>query len=163
MKNANEIAMLCKTCKDAETYYKEMIENGLSKEDAKSIIKEAKSIINARKENARTEKKGVSEWFANFEEIGKSIAIGFVKGEFRGCKEEFSKFETVSDFIGYWVTKADSLNQPIRKEKGEWVYKTISANNVRSVLCECFRNIVASQYGQEVKFVRIETSEIRNK
>ena len=163
MKNAKEIATLCKTCKEVETYYKELIENGTSKEDAKSIIKDAKSIVNARKENARTEKKGVSEWFANFEEIGKSIAIGFVKGEFRGCKEEFSKFEKVSDFIRSWVTKADNLNQPIRKDKGEWVYKTISANNVRSVLCECFRNIVASQYGQDIKFVRIETSEIRHK
>lgn len=50
---AKEIASICKTCKECETYYKGLIESGIEKETAKGIIKSAKGIINNRKGTKR--------------------------------------------------------------------------------------------------------------
>ena len=162
MKTQNEIAAICKTCKEAENRYKELIESGISKEEAKKIIKEAKQIINNRKATAKTEKTAVKGWFGNFENIGKSLGIGFIK-EFEGTKAEFNKYQAVSEFVANWITRADANGQPIHKVKGIWQYRDITAQNIRSILRECFVNIVASNNGQEVKYIRIDSVEVAAK
>ena len=161
MKTQNEIAAICKTCKEAENQYKTLIENGLTKEEAKQIIKEAKQIINNRKEASKNEKTAVRGWFADFEKVGKSLLIGLTKEkEFNGLKKEADKFSTIQSFIENWITKADASGQPVHKVKENWKYRKITANNIRVILRECLCNIVASNNGQDVKYIRLEFSEI---
>lgn len=158
---AKEIANICKTCKECETHYKGLIESGIEKETAKSIIKEAKSIINNRKETAKTEKTAVKVWFADFERVGKSLLIGLLKeDDFSGIKSQTDKYGNISDFISEWITKADAAGQPIHKSKGVWRYRAINANNVRAILRECLCNLVACNNLQSVKFERVSTAEI---
>ena len=130
--NLQMILESAKTCKECETFYAKLIEMGEDKENAKATIKAAKETIKNAKAENKTDKDFVKSWFNDSENIGRSLLIGISKENGLKGREICDKFDTVSEFVAEYVTKADSFGQPVRKNKGVWVYRTINAQNVRA-------------------------------
>lgn len=155
-----EIRNNAKTCKDCETFYKNLIESGLDKETAKETIKAAKNLIKAEKAENKAEKDFVVGWFSDYEKVGKSLLLGICKEDGIKFREIAEKYETIAEFIAEFVTRADSFGRPIRKTKDGYKYRKMSAQNVRALLRECIVNFVAEKNGNQPKYARIETAEI---
>lgn len=163
-KAVQEIVNICKSCKEVETYYKNLIEvSGFDKESAKEIIKSAKEVIKSKKSEAKQERDFVTDWFKDYEKVGKSLLIGICKEEGVKFAEIANKFELVIDFVREYVTKGDTFGNPIRNTKSGYMYKSVTAQNIRSLLRECVRNYVSELHNIEVGYIRIETAEIVEK
>jgi len=157
---AQSLAKGCKSCKEIESIYKTLLENGFEKESAKNFIKSAKESLKSAKAENKTEKDFIKGWFSDFEKVGKSLLIGICKEDGIKFSDILSKFDTIESFIAEFVTKADSFGKPIRKSKGEFVYKSITANNIRSILRECVTNYNSALNGFSVAYLRIESAQI---
>lgn len=163
MKNyefVQSLAKGCKNCKEIETLYKTLISEGFDKETAKSYIKTAKAELKNAKSENKVQNEFIKGWFGDFEKVGKSLLFGICKEENTRISDITTKFNTVESFIREYVTKADSLGNPIHKIKGNWKYRKITANNVRSLLRECVVNYNSNKNGYTPNYVRIETAEV---
>lgn len=158
--NVQMILASAKTCKECETYYAKLIEMGEDRENAKATIKAAKETIKNAKAENKTDKDFVRNWFKDCENIGRSLLVGICKENGIKFRELSDKYGSIAEIVSEYVTKADSFGQPIRKIKGVWVYKTINAQNVRSILSECVQNFVSEKNGFRPAYLRIETAEI---
>lgn len=68
MKTAKEIAIICKTTKEARAMFKELCET-MKREEAQKLIKSACELINKANETARNENKIARNWLKDYDNI----------------------------------------------------------------------------------------------
>lgn len=145
-----EIAAKCSTCKDAEKMYKDLIADGMERDAAKAIIKEAKALINASKESQRSEKKDIRAWFAVSDNIARPLFHQFVKEFAVTLKKDY--FEDIAKFIAdyhkyVYMNDAGEIIPVAKVKKGTYKVLAVRPSSVPSVLRNCFVNYVSEKYG----------------
>lgn len=145
-----EIVSACKTCKDAEKMYKNLIADGMERDAAKAMIKAAKAMINESKENQRNEKKDVRAWFSVSDNIARPLFHQFVKEFSVTLKRDY--FSDIAQFIAdynkYAYMDKDGNIVPVAKvKKGTYKILSVRPSSVPSVLRNCFVNYVSEKYG----------------
>ena len=157
-----EIASACNTCKDAEKMYQNLIAEGFEREAAKAIIKEAKALINASKENQRNEKKDVRTRFSVSDNIARPLFHQFVKEFSVTLKNEY--FEDIAKFIAdynkfAYMNDAGEIVPVAKVKKGTYKILSVRPSSVPSVLRNCFVNYVSEKYGNTFR-TYVDESEI---
>lgn len=159
-----EIASACNTCKDVEKMYKNLIADGMERDAAKAIIKEAKALINASKEAQRNEKKDVRTWFGVSDNIARPLFHQFVKEFSVTLKKDY--FSDIAQFIADYHKFAYMDNSgnivPVAKvKKGTYKVLAVRPSSVPSVLRNCFINYVSEKYGNTFRMYVDENEVIK--
>lgn len=148
---AIEIVKSTNSCKDCEKTYKGLIESGINKEDAKSIIKYAKSLINQSRENMKAERTNNKNWFKVTDNIVLPVFYQYLnthKNELNGLNV-LSYKNDLPAFVRRYFSAVNADGEPIKKSKKNGLITfEINTINYKGVLKTCFDNVIKSKYGK---------------
>ena len=151
---AVEVFKACNTCKAAAAEFSKLCDV-YGKENAAAIVKAAKGMINADKAENREERKGVKNWFSDFNKIGLPIFAAYCKEDKKAGKGAAAFNNDLTAFISAWYPCTNENGQPTKVVKGTAKLVCINAAAVRTILRACFDNIVLSRIGKDKHIITV--------